>query len=360
MNADEDLSTGIPDSTNLRESVTDDVRAAFDHHTADVADKLANSTEETAAERTERLRNERGQFVKQDKVETQTAAPDKTTDADRPAEQAASPSTANGPPSSWSAGAKTEWSKIPPSVQAEVIRRESEINEGGRQWSEQKRNYEQALSPVAALAQEYQMPVGDAIQRLVNVERRIADPRQASTVIRELAQAYHVDLAALINGSQQPASGAPPTFDPNQFFQTVDQRLEQRLNEHEQERQRAAETQGIITSFESEKDANGKLVHEHFDSVKVLMGNLLKSGQASDMQDAYDKAIWATPETRAKLIAAQTAAVPDRARVDKAKRAAVSLNGAPRGTPINRQVNGSAGSVMDDVRAAVAAHSGNG
>lgn len=345
----------LPEVTT-RETVADDVRAAFDKHSEAVADKLANSpTDETAAAKADRLRDERGQFVAKDKSVEQAAPENKFTDADRREEQVIQPSTANGPPTSWSAGAKTEWSKIPPSIQAEVLKRESDINEGGRQWSEQKRGYEQALGPISELAQQYQMPVGDAIQRLVNVERRLGSP-EAPQVILELAQAYGVNLAALVNGSQQPQSTASQALDPNQLFRTFDQRLDQKLQEVETKRTQEAETNSIISTFAGEKDQTGQPAHPHFDTVKSLMGHLLNSGQAESMQDAYEKAVWATPATREAMIKVHSSASPvdaEKQRTARARKAAVSINGAPSGgaSASNlRQANGN--TVADDVRAA--------
>jgi hypothetical protein len=349
----EELLPGV----TTRETVADDVRAAFEQHAEAIGDKLANSTtDETAAAKAERLRDERGQFVAKDKTVEQVAPITKITDADRREEQATQPSSAAGPPTSWSADAKAAWSTLPPAIQQAAIKRENEANEGQRQWSEQRRSYEQALGPISELAQEYQMPVGDAIERLVNVERRLKTP-EAPQVIQELAQAYGVNLAALVNGSQQPQpTQASQALDPNQLFRQLDQRFDQRFQEAEAKRQQEAETNSIISDFVGEKDQSGQPVHPHFESVKQLMGHLLNSGQADSMQDAYEKAVWATPATRQAMMEVQSKASPvdaEKQRTAKARKAAVSLNGAPStGAAASnlRQVNGN--SVADDVRAA--------
>lgn len=346
----EDLSQTV--EAPLRESVQDDVRAAFEHHN-ELADKLVNDApvNETVEQKAERQRNERGQFVAKEHAEApQTAAqPKEITDADRREEQVAQPSTAGGPPTSWSADAKAAWSTLPPAIQAAAVKREAEINEGARQWSEQRRNYEQAFQPIQQLSQQYQMPPADVVSRLVAVEQRLGDARQAPQVIAELASAYGVDLTALVNGSPQPQTSPAAQFDPDKLFQTLDQRLEQRMTEREERQRQETALQQTIDGFGS---APG---HEHFATVKVYMGHLLGSGLASDMQDAYDQAVYANPETRAKLMA-QTIQPTVKARPDP-RRAAVSLNGSPRGAaPVNRDQ--SKGSVLDDVRAAFEQHGG--
>lgn len=355
--ADDDLLPQEPPS------IQDDVRAAFEQHTQAIADKLAEPSAETSvadeAQKEPRPRDEHGKFLpKESTVEAQPKAdaPEKvTTDADRPEEKPVQSSMAAGPPSSWSADAKTAWSQIPPSIQAEVVKREREINEGGRQWSEQKRNYEQALSPVQPLAQQYGMPHHEVVARLVSVEQRLADPAQAPQVIGELINAYltqkgiRFDPAALVNSSQQPQSRAPePRFDPSVVERIVDERLTQA------ESQRTISS--LIRDFAGEKDGGGKLVHEHFDAVKTLMGNLIASGQATDMQDAYDRAVWSNPDIRSQLLAAQARTVPsvdqEKLRTAKARKAAVSVSGPPNG-----KANGAADkpvyeTVHDAVRAA--------
>ncbi len=346
--ADDDLEQ--PVEISQRESVADDVRAALEQvSTADLGEKLTKDApvNETVEQKAERLRDESGKFVAKDKVEAPvTAAPKPITDADQLGEKPAQPSNAGGPPTSWSADAKATWSTLPPAVQAAAIKRDAEINEAGRQWSEQRQTYERVLNPVAELSRSNGLSVEDGITRLLTVERRLAS--DGPNMIRELAQAYGVDLTALINGTPQPENRqAAPQFDPNIIPQIIDQRLNEVLSARDQN----SALQGQIDTFAKTPG------HEHFGEVKVLMGHLLKSEQATDMQDAYDKAVWATPSVREKLMAAQTAAQNPQKEAITKRKAAVSLNGSPRGqAPVNRQQTN--GSVLDDVRAAVEAHGG--
>lgn len=320
-----------------REDVAGDVRASI----AELGDKLTKEppANETETQKAERLRDESGKFVKSDKVDAPVAAaPKPITDADQPSEKPVQPSPAGGPPRGWSADEKTAWSALPPAIQAAVSRREQEIDAGARQWSEQRQTYERVLSPVAELAQQNGLSVEDGLTRLLTVERRLAS--DGPNMIRELAQAYGVDLTALVNGSPQPQpTQAAQQFDPNVIPQIVNQSISQVLAERDQQNA----LQSTIDTFKAQPG------HEHFDSVKVLMGNLLKTEQAADMQEAYDMAI------KAKGLYVAPAAQID-LTATKAKKAAISLNGSPRGqAPVNR-ANGSAGTVMDDVRAAFAAH----
>ena len=344
----DDLDPELQTDLGTREDVAGDVRASI-ASLSDLGDKLKEPAPvtETVEQKAERVRDESGKFVAKDKVDAPVAAaPKEITDADQPTEKPVQQSRADGPPRGWSADEKATWSTLPPAIQAAVSRRESEINEGARQWSEQRQTYERVLSPVAELSQQNGLSVEDGITRLLTVERRLAS--DGPNMIRELAQAYGVDLVALVNGSPQPQpQQAAQQFDPNVIPQLINQSLSQALAQRDEQ----TALQRTIDDFQRQPG------HEHFAEVKVLMGHLLTSQQATDMQDAYDKAVWANPATREKLQSLQ--ASPQIANVAKAKKAAVSLNGSPRGAaPVNR--NGSVnGSVIDDVRAAFASARGD-
>lgn len=337
------------------DDVAADIRAAVDQSSGRaLAEKVATAEveipQETETQKAERLRNERGQFVAKDTAEAQKPATGSPiTDADPAQANVAVPSNAPDMPKTWSAEAKTEWSKLPPAVQQAVLKREAEIDNGGRQWSSEKRAYEQAFQPVQALSQQYGLPGAEVINRLVTAEQRLQ--KDPVTAITELAQAYGVDLAALVNGSPQPQRQVQqPSFDPNIIPQLIDQRL----NAWQQDQ--ALNVQ--IQSFANARDAAGNVAHPHFanESVKQHMSALLDKGLATDLQDAYDKAVWALPDIRTSLMAPKPQAIV----VDqgsKAKKAMVSPRGAPSGS-VPAKPNGydPKASIEDDIRESIAAH----
>jgi hypothetical protein len=77
--------------------------------------------------------------------------------------------------------------------------------------------------------------------------------------------------------------------------------------------------------------------HEHLEALKPAMAMLLANGQANDLQDAYDKAAWGTPETRQYMLQQQNMA--RQADLTKNRRAASSVTGAPGNTATERQVD---------------------
>lgn len=326
-----------PEMDTGNDDVHADVRAAFAQHQAE--DTTADTGDGNDAP-PDRARNERGQFApKQDGADTgDTNQP--LSDADKPSEQHDTPSTAVEPPTSWSAEAKTEWSKLSPALQQAVLKRENEINEGGRRWSEERRAYDEMLSPVREAAQRAGVDEREGIKRLLAADDYLnRDPENA---VRWLAQVYGVDLSK------------PPSQSPQQRPDPVVNQLRQELAEIKGNltAREQAELNTEITRFASEPG------HEHFETVKAEMGKLLTSGLASNMQDAYDKAVWANPDIRNQLIANQTAPAADRQKaqeaVNRAKRGAISATGSPAGQPAPAKIDYD--STEDAARAAARAH----
>jgi hypothetical protein len=171
--------------------------------------------------------------------------------------------------------------------------------------------------------------------------------RDPAGTILHLARSANVDLNRLISGGAQ----QPPQQQPQQF---------QPPNIQEQVSEAVAMQFAKMTVQEFEQNPP-----EHYQEVKPLMQILLEKGQASDLQDAYDKALWATPELRTKVLEAQRAEeeqkrlATQQAKVEKKTKAAnASLSGAPHGAaavpPRPAGNRGQFGDVADDVRAAVA------
>ena len=114
--------------------------------------EIAAATSEDAAP-FERPRNERGQFIRADGTVDTEAEAERVPDADQEQEQPAERPTASEPPLFLSADAKAEWAKTPSAIQAALIKRDADANEGGRRWSEEKRAVETMLDAIRQQAQ---------------------------------------------------------------------------------------------------------------------------------------------------------------------------------------------------------------
>lgn len=348
------------------DDVADDVRAAFESvrtiegTATDITEPAAAETDPSAPP-ADRVRNERGQFIAktEDGAEPAATPPAPVPDADPNPATPAQPSTAVETPKTWSADAKAEWSKLSPAVQQAVLKRETEINEGGRQWSEEKRSKDELIAPLKNLGAMFGVDERETIKRLLAAEHSLRTNPEAA--LRDMAQMAGIDLKALADKTpQQPQR---PQADPMvaQLHQDVSS-LKNTLAE-----QSKAETSRTIQAFAKSPG------HEHFEAVKQRMGRfmlptlnyqgqVISNPEAADLQEAYDKACWMDPDVRAKLVAAQTATTAAAQKAiettQKARRGAVSprtSSSAPApAVPPPHKLNGHAtgDSVEDDVRAA--------
>jgi hypothetical protein len=271
----------------------------------------------------------------------------------------------DAPPAGWAAEGKQAWTALkaalpalPPEVQASIsaihaaaVKREQDFNAGGQQWSEQKRRYEQTLSPLVAETQRLGIPPEEGLKQLLAAHRALnADPGRA---IATLAQQYGVDLATLASNPPAPQAQRVEQAVPPEFVNKIST-LENQLHGFLQ-----SQTMGVIESFSS--------THPHYAAVENEIAQIIPLVQQTEpglapaqvLEKAYERAIWLNPEVRAQLIAEQQAA-SDKARTDalkakaaQATRAAVSVRGSSNGAMPPPKVQ-TGGDIYDDVRNAIA------
>lgn len=262
-------------------------------------------------------RNEQGKFTKAEGAEASDTPV--ITDADESQGKVEERSTALEPPKGWSADARAKWTALDPSIQAEVMKREQDMDNGGRQWSEQRKSYDEMLTPVRSLAERSGVNEREAITRLVEASEWLE--RDPQGFIQAYAQHYGINLG---NTQPQQSQGRP---DPvlTQVTQELSQ-IKQTLTKREE-----AEVQSQIQSFAS---APG---HEHFEKVRMDMGKLITADPSLSLEEAYERTIWANKDIRNELIKQQQPAPQkqtDAAQVAKAKNAAASPKGSgPSASP---------------------------
>lgn len=323
-----------PATEAVSDDVHADVRAAFE--------SLSKPTDAAEAAPTERARDEAGKFAPKDELQQA----DKVSDVDPAEGKPQQPSPAVEAPTSWSADAKAKWSSLDPSIQAEIVRREQNMHEGGQKWSEEKKRYEELVSPVREAAKRNGIDETEGIKRLMAAQDYL--DRDPVSALQWLAQAYGVDLQNMTATQQARPQADPMLSQLNQKVSYLEETLQQQAQK---------ELQAQVDAFKSQPG------REHFEEVKKTMGNLLMSGLAQDLAEAYDKAVWQTPSVREKLIAAQTAnqqSAADKAKQQaaQAKKAALSLSGSPTSgaAPVPKQ---DYETVDDAARAAARAHGWN-
>lgn len=302
------------------------LRDTLNNAVKEVAEKQAAKEVEEKVEKPSKDRSEDGKFAKKQEKEEVASKDDFPKEQTEKVEE----KTTNAAPQSWNAAAKAEWDKVPPSLQAEINRREGEMHKSMTRLDEERtfgKQMKETISPYMPIIDSLGIPPMKAIQSLLNVEYqlRTASPEQKVQLMHTMAKNYGVNLG-----------NAPAQAYVDPQVQALQQRVEsqeQRWAREEQFRaqQQNNEVQGVISAFASDP------ANIHFETVKQHMGVLLERGLAKDMKDAYDQAVYANPSIRSTLLEQQTAAALEAKReaiknqTNAAKRASVSLTGSPGG-----------------------------
>ena len=279
---------------------------------------------ETDAQRTERLRDDKGRFA-------EGKAP-----AGKPAPQApGTPQAAQVPvaaklpkPDSWKKEKQADWDALTPSQQAYVKEREDQYFKGISTYQQEWKGAKPLLDAVAPFLPELQKHNIAPEQWITNLGRAhhslaTGDSQTKLQMFAKLAQDYGVPLQALYDPAfaqqfvqqqiqaprQQPA---PQAEDPAQVFERLWSQKE---------------TQQSINQFAAEKDAAGQPLHPHFKTVMDDMALLLERGKAPDLKSAYSMALRLHDDLFAQEQAAKAAA-SDAGRLEAQRKVVAAAKGS--------------------------------
>jgi len=316
------------------------------------ASKPVDKPVETEAERNERLRDKSGKFATEKNAVKPELKPE--TSSSGPAEAPDPEAAEDGkpvlrPPPGWSPTAKVAFEKLPPEVKQAVANREEEVNRGFAKLGEYK-----PIDRYMEMARQSGTTLDKALENYVGIENRLR--QDFPTGIAELCQRQGVHPVALAQAilarhGVAPSNGAAGETPEVRQPASVDlSPIHQEINALKSfiEQQQSQGVQTEIQRFASDPK------HAFFENVKTVMGRLINSGQADDLEDAYDQACWANKEIRELLIKQQAPqpSVNAADAVQRAKAAAKATGGAPSaGFKPNAGTEG--GSIRDTVIAAV-------
>jgi len=185
-----------------------------------------------------------------------------------------------------------------------------------------------------------------------------SDPGNRAAIFRQLAAQNGVDLRQLGMGSTgAPAEGQPPNVPIDHIVQRqVNERFQAWQRQQDQAREQAEmqATNSEIETFRSKVDAQGQPAYPYFDHVTSLMASILGGGAATTLEEAYQLAVKAHPETSQLLAKAEQAAAQAkedaRLRAEKARRKAGSLRTGAGSAPV---ANGAGNrTIRDELKAA--------
>jgi len=229
------------------------------------------------------------------------------------------------PFAAWKKPAQEALSQLPPETQQYIVEREQQFHKGIQQYKEdaQKgRSLGNALAPHMEYLNQLQVAPEVAINKLIETERKLrtSDPQTKAKEFVRLAHDYGIDINSL--------TSVP--FDP--YHHNLEQQLaqqQQQLAQLSQSRQMAEEAQlgQTIEQFAQS--------HEHFDEVRETMADLLDKGFATDLNDAYAKAVRLNDDLLSRVSSQPTQQTNPIQRANDAAKAAkasaVSVKGSPTG-----------------------------
>lgn len=270
--------------------IASDLAAAFDK---------SSEVEEVQTEQVAevRERDESGRFTAKAETPEPEAVETVETLAEAPTEVPVEPVVEElKMPSSWKKEYAEKWAALPPEMKGEVLRRESDMHkgiEGYKQDAQFGQSMKSAITPYMATLNSLGISPDKAIGELMAADHRLryGSPQEKHAYFSQLAQTYGIDLGQMpeqgqidphIQQLQNEIHGLKQTQ--NQWFTSQQQQQDQALNSE-------------IESF--------KAGHEHFNDVAPEMAALIQAGVVSTLQEAYDRAVYANPNTRAQLEAKQ-------------------------------------------------------
>lgn len=299
-------------------SIEDEIRDAMAGK-IDVVDREGEDPEEPIEEPEE---NQGEDEPKDNDGEKKEGEEDKTKETPK------EPEVEDTPPVSLSGAIKEKWKDLPADVRAEWKKREDDIH---RQMTAQDgdlavgRRIKEIAQPYEATIRAEGGSVEGAFKDLMNTAYvlRTGSPQQKAQVIMDAVQNFNIDLSPYM-GQQQGQNNTTALQKEIEYLrqnQVDPAQIKTQLQE-EMERDRI---QSEIRAFAANPD------NKHFEEVKSIMGSLISSGKAKDLQEAYDSAIWSVPSIRAELEAEAEKAKAEKRKAEMAqkKKAAASVAGSP-------------------------------
>lgn len=334
----------------LEEAWDDDLEEAVAEVVPDSGEAEAAETDgEGATEETEGEPTTEGE--KHEKIDGESEAPTVQDDGGNspeakgekePAAEESAEAPATKPPSSWTPKAREGWGKIPAEAQAQINKRESEINNVLQQSAGSRRavdSLNNVLAPhkQALIAEGIQDPF-QAIGELLNTRAALTrgTPAEKATNMANLIKQFGVDINMLDDALVGTAPQNPPANAQMEAMLTermapMNQFLQQQ--QEQQQQQQYQQQQDANTSVEAFQQ-NAEFMQDVRNDMADMMDMAAARGQQMTLQQAYDKACAINPEISAIMAerATKQQLMGGQAAVRKKQLAASSITGRQSGT----------------------------
>lgn len=224
---------------------------------------------------------------------------------------------------------KAEWAKLDPKVQSALVKREADFEKLATTMDEERsfaKEMQKTILPYMPLINMSQSTPTKAITELLNYAQilQTGTPQSKGQLLHQLAQRWGADMRFTPQVAQQPQNQL------SALQQELTRLREQVVKQPEliKQQQEQASLQAVIGAFAADPK------NTHYARVKPVMAALLSSGQANNMQDAYDQACYANPDIRSERLSADQKAIDAKrvadlkAKAEKARNASVSVKGS--------------------------------
>lgn len=277
-------------------------------------------------------RGDDGKFAARDTVEQPEAAPEDTGSTVQPeTKQIETAPPSIDPPTSWTAEMKAKWATLPPEAREYIANRESESHKAITQMGMKAK----ALEPFAHVAQKHSdfiqrfgLAPDQAFENLLTAARQLQE--NPAGFIAHIAKTHGVDLARLIQGQDgQVAQPDPMLLEMRRELSELRQWKAQREREATTQRQQSVESE--IEAFAKDKPHWAALEDDLLIEVSALRQVNPSAPVSELLQKAYDRALYANPETRARILEDQRRADEEKRQKEqeakaKAAKASASVN----------------------------------
>jgi hypothetical protein len=238
------------------------------------------------------------------------------------------------PPASWKKDYHEVWQKADPKMQEYAWQREEQMRAGVEPLLSKAQfadAMQEAISPYMQTIQGLGLSPDKAVAALMDADHKLrnSDPQTKLVYFQQLAQSYGINL-----GAMQGQQGQMPqqTVDPTVYA------LQNELNKVRGEVMGWKQQQEMMENQTLLNEINQfSLKADHFEDVRPAMIQLLQSGMAQTLDEAYEKAIRLDPNlfeqvTKAQQAEAAAKQAKEQNRAAKAARAAaVSVRSATPG-----------------------------
>lgn len=260
--------------------------------------------------------------------------------AQKPKEAAAKEPEKSKAPASWGAKARQKWGDVPAEAQAQIAKREKEINQVLQQSAVARKAADQLNAILAPhkdgmIAAGHQDPF-QAISGLLQTEStlRIGSQQQKAQELAAIIKNYGVDIAtldAVLTGEAPPdpqTAGLEAMLDKRMAPINDFLKMQQQNQQYQHQNEEAGAAQAV-----QEFEANAEFLSDVRMDMADLMDGASRRGQKMTLQQAYDKACAIHPEVSGVLAerAKQAQIMGTKEDLQAKKAASISLVGKQEG-----------------------------